>query len=222
MKYFVILFSLLSFVVAQNKALAVVIKAKGKVLIERPGGKKEKVKRGSRIYHNDMLKTMKKARVAFRFLDDRSLVRMRENSLFKIQGKNENGSVSKNIQMEVGSAFFSIAKQKGRFRVSTPTSVASVKGTKFECFYDNKSGEHVTATHEGLVGVRVGEKEIDIKEGRLIIAKKDRTFKERKMTESDKKKFGIQGDKNDEDDLLEIKFKSSEGSKNMKIKISDK
>jgi len=223
MKYILLLCFLTSLSFSQAKALAIVIKAKGSVTIET-NGKQKKVKRGTRIYHDDLIKTKKKSYVAMRFLDDKSLVRVRQNSAFKVRGKREGNTIAKSIDMEIGNIFASITKQKSKFRVSTPTSVASVKGTVFECLYDPVTGDHITATYEGLVGVNIKGKEVDAAAGNIVIAKKDGTFETEKLNESNKKKFGINPIGDDDakaGDEIEIDFKGSEGTKKLKIKVID-
>ncbi len=113
--------------------IAVVLKVKGKVYIVRGGNKANalKPKRGFRLEDGDKLMTDKKSYVAIRFIDDGSTVRIRANSTCFIRGKKEKNEILKNIQLEVGTIFARVTKQKGKFEVSTPTSVASVKGTEF-------------------------------------------------------------------------------------------
>ncbi len=216
-----LLFVCLSF--SQGKALAIVLKAKGQAEVVRHG-KTKKLKRGSRIYNDDLVKTKRKAYVALRFLDDKSLVRVRQNSVLKIQGKREGSSIVKNISVEAGNIFASITKQRRRFRVTTPTSVASVKGTVLECMYNPETGEHITVTHEGLVGVTVGGKEIDVKAGKLIIAKKDGTYEEREYNEETRKELGLTSIEDlgeSKVDAIKIEFKGKNRSKNLNIKIID-
>jgi hypothetical protein len=119
-------------VVSAAETIAVVIKARGTISLRR-GDKAaaQKVNKGLRLQDRDKLVTQKKSYAAIRFIDDASLVRIRENSTCTIQGKKEQNKVSKNIYLEAGMLFARVTRQKGKFQVSTPTSVASVKGTEF-------------------------------------------------------------------------------------------
>ncbi len=114
------------------KSIAITIKTKGKVKIYESGKTSEKsLKRGFRLRDGDKIITSDKSYAAFRFIDDKSLVRIRSNSSCTVKGKQEeDNSIIKNIFVEIGTIFARITKQKGRFQVTTPTSVASVKGTK--------------------------------------------------------------------------------------------
>ena len=114
------------------KSIAITIKSKGKVKIYESGKTYDKnLKRGFRLKNGDKIITGDKSYAAFRFIDDKSLVRIRSNSSCTVKGEQEeDNSILKNIFVEIGTIFARITKQKGRFQVTTPTSVASVKGTK--------------------------------------------------------------------------------------------
>jgi ferric-dicitrate binding protein FerR (iron transport regulator) len=113
--------------------IAVVIKVKGKVYVQKGGDKSKTTspKRGFRLEDGDRVLTDKKSYAALRFVDDNSLVRIRASSTCFIRGKKEKNEITKNIQLEIGTILARITKQNRKFEVSTPTSVASVKGTEF-------------------------------------------------------------------------------------------
>jgi hypothetical protein len=146
--------------------IAVVLKTKGSISLMRGStAAGQKVKRGFRLQDKDKLVTQKKSYAALRFIDDASLVRIRENSTCTIQGKKEQNKVSKNIYLEVGTLFARVTRQKGKFQVSTPTSVASVKGTKFivdqvfdgGTFYYGEEGVIEVGNDAGTVLVNANE-----------------------------------------------------------------
>jgi hypothetical protein len=119
-------------VVSAADTIAVVIKSRGSIsLVRNKKASDQKVGRGFRLQDSDKLVTQKNSFAAVRFIDDASLVRIRESSTCTILGKKEQNKVSKNIYLEAGTLFARVTQQKGKFEVSTPTSVASVKGTKF-------------------------------------------------------------------------------------------
>ena len=114
-----------------SNPVAVVIRAKGNVVMVKPDKKQVPVKPGTRINSGSKIITKTKSFAAIKFIDDGSLVRVRQNSSCTVEGKKEENSFLKNIFLEVGTIFSKITRQKGSFRVTTPTSVASVKGTAF-------------------------------------------------------------------------------------------
>ena len=155
----IILTSLLSVLIIFStvyaaKPIAITIKSKGKVKVSESGKKSDKkLKRGFRLKDGDKIVTGDKSYAAFRFIDDRSLVRVRANSNCTIQGKEEDNSILKNIFLEIGTIFARITKQKGRFQVTTPTSVASVKGTKFITDHRGADGTYYFG-EEGLCEIK--------------------------------------------------------------------
>jgi hypothetical protein len=115
-----------------TETIAVVLKVKGKVTISRSNQATSiTLKRGSRLEDGDKLKTDKGSYAAVRFIDDASLLRIRANSTCTIKGKKEKNQVIKNVYLEVGTILAKVTKQRGKFEISTPTSVASVKGTEW-------------------------------------------------------------------------------------------
>jgi hypothetical protein len=223
MKYFLVILLTMSILSAQKaQFIAVVLKAKGEVELNS-NGKTINVKRGTKIYNNDIVKTKDKGYLTLRFMDDKSTLRVRKNSIVKINVSKEKSSVSKNIALEVGDIFLSVVKKRGRTRVSTPTSVASVKGTKFQSVFDPNTGDHITYTTEGTVEVDVDGKKVDVEKGTIILAKKDGTFE---MFEgSDIGKLGLTPFDEEEDgesDMLEFEYEDENGNKKaVKIKLKD-
>ena len=114
------------------ETVAVVLKAKGDIQLYRSGKVTDQtIKRGFRLQDGDKLVTGPKAYAALRFIDDASLLRIRANSTCSIKGKKEKNELIKNVYLEVGTIFARVTKQRGKFEISTPTSVASVKGTEW-------------------------------------------------------------------------------------------
>ncbi len=146
--------------------IAIVIKVRGKATIESSDQKETKrLKRGFRIYDGNKIVTGKNSFVAIRFSDDASLLRIRPNSTCTINGKKEKVSIAKNIFLEVGSIFSRVFKPGAKYQVSTPTSVASVKGTIFwtkqifrgATFYFGEEGVVEISNDSGFALLKAGE-----------------------------------------------------------------
>lgn len=126
----VLLFTI-SLVMAKDP-IAVIVKSRGTVTIQyEKDGKRENVKRGTKLYTGAILIAKEKSYASLLFVDDRSMIRVRPNSILTVNGQREKNNIAKNISLEVGTIFAQITKQKTGFQVTTPTSVASVKGTSF-------------------------------------------------------------------------------------------
>ena len=88
-------------------------------------------KRGMALQDGNKVETGNASLCALKFVDDRSLLRIRENSSCVIEGKKEQNKIEKNIFVQVGTFFADLFKPSSTFKITTPTSVASIKGTKF-------------------------------------------------------------------------------------------
>ena len=106
------------------------------------------------------------ALVAIIFIDDKSTLKVKDNSEVVITGKRTAASISKKINMDEGTIRATVKKQNTDFVIQTPTSVASVKGTDFWLVSDPETGDQIIGI-EGIVGLVNNEtgQEIDISEG---------------------------------------------------------
>jgi hypothetical protein len=86
---------------------------------------------GTQLKNHDWIKTGDDGFVAIFFLDDKSQLKVKANSEMEILAAVERGKISKTISLDYGTVKASVTKQKGEFRIATPTSVASVKGTEW-------------------------------------------------------------------------------------------
>ena len=132
--------------------IAVATKVKGLVEIMK-AGKKEflSLKAGSILDDGDKIRTGNSGFVAIIFIDDKSTLKIKENSEAVITGQRTTKDISKKINLDGGTIRASISKQNVDFVIQTPTSVASVKGTDFWLISDD-SGDQVIGM-EGLVSL---------------------------------------------------------------------
>jgi len=86
---------------------------------------------GTQLKNHDWIKTGDDGFVAIFFLDDKSQLKVKGNSEMEILAAVERGKISKTISLDYGTVKATVNKQKGEFRIATPTSVASVKGTEW-------------------------------------------------------------------------------------------
>jgi len=131
-----------------TKVVAIILKSLGDTKAKQKAGWAA-VAKGSKLFSGDEVQTKKDGYAAVMFLDDKSVVKVKPNSVLKIQGTYEGKTISKQLVMDVGELFVKVSKQKGSFQVATPTSVASVKGTEFWVIESN--GVTSVIGLEGLV-----------------------------------------------------------------------
>ena len=117
--------------IAGAAPIARIMKSEGNVLIKRMGKSTFTIpgKPGLGINNGDAIKVGEEGFTVAIFIDDKSVIKIREKTQFEfIESSN-----SRTLDVEQGTMFFDI-KKEGRtktFRVETPVSVASVKGTEF-------------------------------------------------------------------------------------------
>ncbi len=120
--------------------IARVMKANGEVLLKPIGSNtfNVSVKPGQAIANGDAMHVGESGFAVVIFINDRSVVKIRENTEFQfIETDN-----TRSLKIEQGTLLNKVNKE-GRektFRVETPVSVASVKGTEFSAMHDAASG----------------------------------------------------------------------------------
>ena len=147
--------------------IAVTTKVKGLVEI-LPIGKDNfaSLKPGTILSDGDKIRTGSSGFTAIIFIDDKSTLKLKENSEAVITGQRSARSIAKKINMDVGTVRATVNKQNSNFVIQTPTSVASVKGTDFWMITDPVDGDLVIGL-EGIVTLTNNETgaEVDVTEG---------------------------------------------------------
>ena len=153
---------------AQGSGVAVTAKIKGKTEHKPDGGSYQSdLKRGKLLNDKAWIRTRDDGYIALMFIDDKTLLKLRENSELEIRADRSAGGLNKSILMSFGKVKAEISPQRsGEFTISTPTSVASVKGTIFwiistpegDQFVGIEGTVEVTNTESGqTVSVTVGQ-----------------------------------------------------------------
>ena len=165
-RYIILLFTFVFSIALSNK-IAVATKVKGPVEI-MPIGKKgfSDPRPGTILSDGDKIRTGPSGFTAIIFIDDKSTLKVKDNSEVVITGKRTAASISKKINMDEGTIRATVKKQNTDFVIQTPTSVASVKGTDFWLVSDPETGDQIIGI-EGIVGLVNNEtgQEIDVSEG---------------------------------------------------------
>ena len=108
---------------------------------------------GSELFNEDFLETKSDGFIKFAYLDDGTTIKMHKNSEIYVRGDVQEYLIDKRISISHGTYNFNVSNQKdGVFTIITPTSVASVKGTKFILVSDLE-GKDEFYGFEGLVEV---------------------------------------------------------------------
>ena len=152
---FIFLLVLLLFSPLESAAkIAVTIKVSGSVDIKQSGSSGlSALKPGTILSDGDRIITGKNGFAALIYIDDKSLLKIKENTEIILKGSRTVGSISKEVNIEFGTLRAILSnQQKGTFVLKSPTSVASVKGTDFWMITDPETGD-VLIGLEGLVSL---------------------------------------------------------------------
>ena len=150
----IILFCI-SFVFSANaKVVAAISTLKGLVMVKPSGSRKYiPAYKGQMLKNGEWLKTKDGVFVAIVFLDG-SNIKIQQQTEVKITSYRMTAKELKtNLEMSKGQAWSDVASQGagGEFKITTPTAVASVKGTEFDLEYDIENGETTLIVLEGSV-----------------------------------------------------------------------
>ena len=117
----------------EHSIIAVTTKAKGNVS-HRAWDSEEYINLlpAKSLNDGDHIQTGEDGFGAIVYLDDKSMIKIKENTNFDVMGTKSQGRISKRLKINNGTIKASIQKGKeGGFVIETPTSVATVKGTEF-------------------------------------------------------------------------------------------
>ena len=144
-----VLFAVAAFAVpAQNVAIA--YKVKGAVELVKSGAKASvPLTAATHLSDGDKIKTGKDGYCFLIFVEDKTQIKVRENSEMAISANRGAKGLEQQVNMNVGQIWSHVSKSGSQFRISTPTSVASVKGTMWWTMV-NPDG---TTTIIGLSGI---------------------------------------------------------------------
>ena len=117
-------------VTAQNrKPIATVFKPIGTVEVKTDGKNWVPAKPAMPLAAGDMVRTQENSFAIVKFLEN-SVIRVQEKSEVTISGTIAKGEFSKNVDIQQGGVGFQVKKRPNeKFEFSTPTSVASIRGT---------------------------------------------------------------------------------------------
>ncbi len=162
---------------AEPQGVAIVIKAIKVVEAREKQENWKSVQRGQQLNSGTQVRTGAQSFSILKFADN-SVVRVTENSEIVVRGdKSGSGAMTKTVELNLGKVGFNIKKQgpNEQFRFTSPTSVASIKGTTG--YYNPTSlliltGSGILSLPDGTGGKDVGSGEIgEIVNGQVQVRK---------------------------------------------------
>ena len=171
------------------ESLAIITKSLGKVEYSKYNQKDSSSNLiiGSELFNEDFLQTKSDGFLKFAYLDDGTTIKMHKNSEIYVRGDVQEYLIDKRISISHGTYNFNVSNQKnGVFTIITPTSVASVKGTKFMLVSDSE-GKDEFYGFEGLVEVLNKESNTTLRLSRnvKVTSTSDGNINSEIMTQSD-------------------------------------
>jgi hypothetical protein len=164
-------------IASENSNVALVKKTVNDVKRKTPDTNWEKAKIGMPLMGEDQVSTGTKSFALVKFSADNSIVRVREQSLLTIKGEGPKQSLIKEVYLDKGGVGFSVTKQRQNqeFRLTSPTSVASIRGTKG--WWSRSEYADTLIVIEGLVNLRNrnSNREVDVGAGFIGISYSDGT-----------------------------------------------
>ncbi|MDP3682815.1 MAG: FecR family protein, partial [Ignavibacteria bacterium] len=135
---------------APASPIAIVMKVVKDVSFKKADGDWTTIKIGQALSTGDEIRTGAKSLALVKFTDN-SILRVRENCSIKIYADKNEKVISKNTYIGKGGVNFEVAKQQQNeeFQFTTPTMVASIRGTKG--FFQVGDNGTVLVLEEGAV-----------------------------------------------------------------------
>ncbi len=180
-------------------------------------------RKGETLASGDRVKTGAKSVAIIKFKDN-SLVRVRELTELTVTGSLTGSAFSKSIEMKSGVVGFNIQKQQTgeEFRFSSPTSVASIRGTGGS--YSTAGAADTVIVTEGTIEFTntVSSRSVDVAAGYTGIAKPDGSIVTRPSTPEEKAGAEQAARPSEQDNRLEFDLRDGRGnSKHLKIDFKD-
>jgi hypothetical protein len=161
-----------------NAPVAIVMKIINDVTCKKGSANWSPAKNGAALSTSDEVKTGDKSLALIKFTDN-SIIRVRENSSLKIFADKNNGQLAKNTYIDKGKVGFNVSKQENEeFRFTTPTMVASIRGTEGYIGVGNDGNSLLVCT-EGNIDIKAtqGQKQSgNVKAGKYAAIGSDGTI----------------------------------------------
>ncbi|HMA62680.1 MAG TPA: FecR family protein [bacterium] len=222
-----VLIVLISNMWGQTEKIAVALKVNGTVEYKHSDEDEfsKTLKQGAVLQNEDVISTGKQGYAVLVFIDDKSQLTIHENTEFVIQRKQTDSNILKRVSMQYGKIKANVNRQKNdEFIISTPTSVAAVKGTIFWILSDPDQGDQFFGV-EGMVEIEnlISNRTIMMLQQEKTTSTPDGEIDKEKYEQQELPGIGSSGQDEDmEEEVLRIRFKNDEGEiKYLEIKYEE-
>ncbi len=134
--------------------VAVIMKTVKDVTFKKESADWQNAKIGLTLITGDEVKTGEKSLALIKFTDN-SVLRVREKSSVKIYADKKDRAISKNTYIDNGTVGFKVSKQQNEeFQFTTPTMVASIRGTEGYVSHNPDDSTSTIYLNSGIADVR--------------------------------------------------------------------
>jgi hypothetical protein len=176
--------------------------------------------KGWPVAYGDMVRTGEKSLAIIRFTD-KSLVKVREKSELTVSGD----VGKKNVSLRGGVIGFNIQKQQANeeFQFSSPTSVASIRGTGGQFTSGSSSDTLIVVEGTVLLSNTVSNRSMEVGAGYTGISGADGNLEVRPSTPAERAAGEAAASASEEQKSLEFDLKDSQdGRRKLKIEFKEK
>ena len=138
-----------------SQSIALVMKKKGDVQHKKFDSSvfNTSIYRNKSLYNDDIIRTGQDGFTKVVYLDDGSSIKLHKNSQVFVQGYIDSSEIIKQITVLTGMMKLNVAKNtRDNFKVVTPTSIATIKGTRFWVDVNSDKGDKFFGL-EGIVSI---------------------------------------------------------------------
>jgi hypothetical protein len=214
MKKLSLVLLILTIVIALYAAdpVAYLVKTKGSVQLYREQ-KAQKFKNGELLFNNDEIITNSQSYAAVKYMDGSATLKVFPNSVLRVNATKQGKLLDKNVAVQLGSVYSKVSnKIKGAYKVESPNTVASVKGTGF-IFRYNADKKTIVIVLEGevLVQNKASGKSMTVTRGQTAVSDDDGNIEIHDTTPEEIS----------DDEQSEIDTTSQENLKTIRIQVAD-
>jgi len=173
----------------------------------------QKAIRGETLASGDRVKTGERSLAVIKFKDN-SLVRVRELSELTVTGSMSGRAFSKEVRIDKGVIGFTIQKQKPEeeFRFTSPTSVASIRGTGGS--YSRQASDTLIVTEGAILFTNtVSDQSVMVEAGFTGISGSDGTISTRPSTPDERRSALDASRIGEQDNKLEFELRDRQGDR---------
>ncbi|MDP8204275.1 MAG: FecR family protein [Candidatus Tenebribacter mawsonii] len=150
--FFIIIITMFVISLIAEESVGITLKVKGNVILTHEE-EDLKAKDGAELENNDVLESKDESFAVVKFIDGSSVVKLFPNSVLTINAEKKDGKLNKRSNLKLGNLWAKVSKNTGEFVIDTPTTVISVKGTKFVLLVA-ENGSTNLYTLEGAVNIK--------------------------------------------------------------------